>query len=337
MSDVNRQIVIKELPSEKLDPSLFEMRDGDLPEPGEGEILVRTLFLSLDAANRAWMQGKTYKSPVLAGEVMHGYSISQVVTSNSEKFAVGDVVEGQGNWQEYAILPERQAGKVVARGPLSHQMSILGVTGLTAYFGLLNVGEPKEGETIVVSAAAGAVGNVVGQIGKIKGCRVVGIAGSDEKCKWLTDELGFDAAINYKSENVFQALKEACPDGIDVYFDNVGGEILGNVLRQMNLHGRIACCGAVSQYDTGQPDPSPAGLPGILVVNRIKMQGFIVMDFYAEKRKACDEIAQWVEEGKLKIKEDIIDGLENAPAALVGLLHGENYGKRMIKVSDPTS
>jgi hypothetical protein len=334
MSEVNRQIVLKELPKEKLDASQFSLRDGEVPEPGDGEVLVRTLYLSLDAANRAWMQGKTYKDPVLPGEVMHGYSISQVVVSKSERFEAGDLVEGQGNWQEYAVLSERQMGKVTPRGPLSHQMSILGVTGLTAYFGLLKIGEPKEGETLVVSAAAGAVGNVVGQIGKIKGCRVVGIAGSDEKCSWLTDELGFDAAINYKTENVFRALRKACPDGIDVYFDNVGGEILGNVLRQMNLHGRVACCGAVSQYDTRTPDPSPPGLPGLLVVNRIKMHGFIVMDFYAERDQACDEIAQWVEEGKLKIKEDIIDGLENAPTALVGLLHGDNYGKRMIRVAE---
>jgi NADPH-dependent curcumin reductase CurA len=336
MSEVNRQIIFKERPAEKLEASHFEARDGEIPEPGDGEVLMRTLYLSLDAANRAWMQGKTYKEPVLPGEVMHGYTISEVVSSNSDRFVQGDLVEGQGNWQEYSVVSGRQLAKVTPRGPLSHQLSILGITGLTAYFGLLRVGEPQEGETLVVSAAAGAVGNVVGQIGNIKGCRVVGIAGSDEKCKWLTDELGFDAAINYKSEDVFGALKKACPDGIDVYFDNVGGDILSHVLFQMNLHGRVACCGAVSQYDVGAPDPSPPGIPGLLVVNRIKMEGFIVMDYFSQRESACDEISQWVIDGRVKIKEDIIEGLENAPAALVGLLRGENYGKRMIHVADPS-
>ncbi len=336
MPELNRQIFLRERPVGKLDADHFELREGVIPEPADGEVLVRNLYLSLDAANRAWMQGKTYKEPVLPGDVMHGYTLGQVVSSNSDRFEAGELVEGQGNWQEYSVLPARQLAKVKPLGPLSHQLSVLGITGLTAYFGLLRVGEPKEGETVVVSAAAGAVGNVVGQIGKIKGCHVVGITGSDEKCKWLTDELGFDAAINYKSENVFKALKKSCADGIDVYFDNVGGEILGNALFQMNQHGRVACCGVVSQYDRGEPEPSPPGLPGLLVMNRIKMEGFIVMDYFAERQQACDEISQWVKDGHVKIKEDVIDGLENAPAALVGLLNGENYGKRMIRIADPS-
>lgn len=333
MTDVNRQIVLKELPSDKLEAGHFEMQESPIPSPGDGEVLIRTIYLSLDAANRAWMQGATYKSAVLAGDVMHGYSMGQVVESKSDRFAAGDIVEGQGNWQEYAVLPAREVMKTNVQGPLTHQMSILGITGLTAYFGLLKIGEPKEGDTLVVSAAAGAVGNVVGQIGKIKGCRVVGIAGSDEKCKWLTDELGFDVAVNYKSKMFYPDLKKACPDGVDIYFDNVGGAILGAILFQMNDFGRVCCCGAVSQYDTTSPDPSPPGIPGLLVVKRIKMQGFIVMDFFGEKAQADAEIAQWAAEGKLKVKEDIIDGLENAPEALVGLLAGANLGKRMIRVS----
>ena len=201
-------------------------------------------------------------------------------------------------------------------------------------FGLLEVGRPKAHETLVVSAAAGAAGNFVAQIGKIKGCRVVGFAGSPTKCAWLKDDLGLDAAINYKEEDIAGGLKEACPRGIDVYFDNTGGDILAAVLFQMNLHGRIVCCGAVSQYDTASPAPGPFGIPGLLVVNRIRMEGFIVMDFLAKRAEAESELAQWVTDGKIQVREDIIEGLENAPQGLIGLLHGDNIGKRMIKVSD---
>ncbi len=334
MSESNKQIIVTELPEGHLEERHFELKEAPIPEAGDGEVLVRTLLLSLDAANRAWMQGATYTAPVLAGDIMHGMTISQVVASKDPAFAPGDIVECQSGWQEYAVLPARAMAKLEVRGPLSQHMSILGVTGLTAYFGLLEVGAPKEGETLVVSAAAGAVGNVVGQIGKIKGCRVVGIAGSDEKCNWLTQELGFDAAVNYKSDKFFPQLKEACPSGIDVYFDNVGGDILEAVLFQMNDHGRIACCGAVSQYDTATPAAGPRGIPGLLVVKRLKMEGFIVMDYFAKRAQATDELAQWAADGKLKIKEDILDGLENAPAALIGLLHGDNIGKRMICVAE---
>lgn len=332
MTDTNTQIVVVELPSGHLEERHFESRQAPMPEAGEGEVLTRTIYLSLDAANRAWMQGATYTAPVLAGDVMHGGTLSEVVVSNAEGFAPGDIVEGQSGWQEYAVQKPRAMGKIDPRGPLTNHLSVLGITGLTAYFGLLEVGAPKEGETLVVSAAAGAVGNVVGQIGKLKGCRVVGIAGSDDKCQWLTGELGFDSAINYKTESTFKALKTHCPDGIDVYFDNVGGDILGAVLFNMNSHGRIACCGAVSQYDTAEPK-SPRGIPGLLVVNRLRMEGFIVMDYFKDRARATDELAGWVADGKLKVKEDVIDGLENAPRALIGLLHGENLGKRMIRVA----
>jgi len=334
MADTNKQIVITELPQGKLAESNFTLTDGPMPEPGEGEVLTRAIYLSLDAANRAWMQGATYKAPVLAGDVMHGGTLSEVMVSNSPTLAPGDIVEGMTGWQQFAAVPAKQLAKLQPRGPLTNHLSVLGVTGLTAYFGLLEVGQPKEGETIVVSAAAGAVGNVVGQIGKIKGCRVVGIAGSDEKCKWLTDELGFDAAINYKTESVPKALAQHCPGGIDVYFDNVGGDILGAVLFQMNQNGRISCCGAVSQYDTGDPAPGPRGIPGLLVVKRLRMEGFIVMDYFARLNEALDALAGWIADGSLKVKEDVIDGLENAPTALIGLLGGENIGKRMIRVSD---
>ena len=216
--------------------------------------------------------------------------------------------------------------------PMTHLLSVFGIAGLTAYFGLLEVGKPKAGETVVVSAAAGSVGSIVGQIAKIKGCRAVGIAGGKDKCNWLTSELGFDAAVDYKDGAAFKALRAAAPKGIDVYFDNVGGDILEACLPQMNNYGRIACCGAISQYD-GAPSPTgPRGVPGLIVVKRLIMQGFIVMDFMDQRDKALSDLQSWVASGKLKVQEDIINGLENTPKALIGLLAGENRGKRMIKV-----
>ncbi len=333
MTDMNKQIVIAELPTDKLAESHFTLRETAIPAPGDGELLVKTRLLSLDAANRAWMQGATYKAALDAGEVMQGGTLAEVVESKHPDFSAGDIVESSHGWQEYAVRTPDEVGKITLRGELSNHLSVFGVSGLTAYFGLLKCGRPQAGETLVVSAAAGAAGNFVGQIGKIKGCRVVGIAGSDEKCAWLTGDLGFDAAINYKSTKVAEGLAEHCPKGIDVYFDNVGGDILEAVLFQMNLNGRIACCGAVSQYDTGNPQAGPRGVPGLIVVKRLTLQGFIVSDYYAEREQATDEMAQWLAEGKLKVVEDIIDGLENAPKALIGLLHGENIGKRMIRVA----
>lgn len=337
MSDtVNRQVVITEIPKGELQESNFELTEGTIGEPGDGEILVKNLVLSLDAANRAWMQGATYREAVLAGDVMHGFTLGEVVKSNSSKFAPGDIVEAMGSWQEYSVLNEKVASKAPVSGSVTNQMSVYGVTGLTAYFGLLEVGQPAPGETVVVSAAAGAVGNVVGQIAKIKGCRAVGIAGGKEKCDWLVNELGFDAAVDYKAKSFSRDLKAACPDGIDVYFDNVGGNVLGIILFLMNSKGRIACCGAVSQYDTATPSGGPRGVPGLLVVKRLRMEGFIVMDYYSKRAEALAEMKSWVEGGKLKVVEDVIEGLENAPAALVGLLAGQNRGKRMIHIADPS-
>lgn len=332
--DKNTQIVVAKLPKGQLEESNFEVREAKVPDPGDGEVLTRTVYLSLDAANRAWMQGATYTAPVLAGDVMHGRSLSAVVTSKDPAFSPGDIVECDGGWQTFSVQQGKRLGKVKLLGPLPHHLSVYGVSGLTAYFGLLDVGKPRRDETLVVSAAAGAAGNFVGQIGKIKGCRVVGVTGSDEKCRWLTEELGFDAAINYKTENLQEALSTHCPYGIDIYFDNTGGDILQAVLFQMNLHGRIVCCGAVSQYDTGNPAPGPIGIPGLLVVKRVRMEGFIVMDYLKKREVAEKELVKWVADGKIKVREDIIEGLENAPKALIGLLHGENIGKRMVKVSD---
>ena len=229
-------------------------------------------------------------------------------------------------------MPVKHLAKMPKVEPMTHLLSVYGIAGLTAYFGLLDVGKPKAGETVVVSAAAGSVGSIVGQIAKIKGCRVVGIAGGQEKCRWLTSELGFDAAVDYKDGPVFKALKAAAPDGIDIYFDNVGGDILEACLAQMNNRGRIACCGAISQYD-GVPSASgPRGVPGLIVVKRLTMQGFIVMDYMERRNEALRDLQSWIASGTLKVQEDVIDGLENAPKALIGLLAGDNRGKRMIRL-----
>ncbi|MBX3526153.1 MAG: NADP-dependent oxidoreductase [Rhodoblastus sp.] len=333
MNAINRQVLLVEKPRGKLAPSNFRLAESAMPSPVEGEALLKVRYISLDAANRAWMQGATYRSAVDAGSVMAGGSIAEVVDSKAPGFAKGDLVFADTGWQEYAALPAKQLIKVPHVEPMTHLLSVYGIAGLTAYFGLLRVGEPKAGETVVVSAAAGSVGSLVGQIAKIKGCRVVGVAGGAEKCAWLKSELGFDEAVDYKAGDLYRALKSAAPKGIDVYFDNTGGEILEACLPLMNLHGRIACCGAVSAYDGAPPAAGPRGLPGLLVVKRIRMQGFIVMDFYDQREAALADLQKWVSDGKLKVREDVIDGLENTPAALIGLLAGDNRGKRMVKVA----
>jgi NADPH-dependent curcumin reductase CurA len=332
---MNKQVVLVEKPKAKLAESHFELREVPVPSPAEGEVLIRSVLLSQDAANRAWMQGPTYRSAVNPGDVMHGYAIGEVMESRSGKFKPGDVVSGEVGWQEYAALDANVVGPCSDHRPLTHLLSVLGIAGKTAYHGLLNVPGIAEGETLVVSAAAGSVGSLVGQIGKIKGAHVVGIAGGTEKCAWVKDELGFDACIDYKGSDVGAGLREHCPGGIDVYFDNVGGPILEAALFSMKLHGRVSCCGAVSQYDDGSP-ASPIGIPGLLVVKRIKMEGFIVMDFFDRNDEAERDLSSWVASGRLKVVEDVIEGLENAPRGLIGLLAGENRGKRMIRVGpDP--
>src|SRR3954468_19090115 len=329
---VNRQILLVEKPTGKLGPEHFKMVNGAVPEPKDGEVLVKTRYISLDAANRAWMHGATYRAAVEANTVMAGGGIAEVVASKAPGLAPGDIVFGDTGWQDYAAVPAKHLTKMPRMEPLTHLLSIYGIAGLTAYFGLLDVGKPKPGETVVVSAAAGSVGSLVGQIAKLKGCRVIGIAGGADKCHWLTSELGFDATVDYKDGAVFKALKAAAPDGIDVYFDNVGGDILEACLPQMNMHGRIACCGAVSQYDGAPSATGPRGVPGLIVVKRLIMQGFIVMDFMDRRETALSDLQSWVAAGKLNVQEDVIDGLENTPKALIGLLAGENRGKRMIKV-----
>ena len=328
----NRQILLVEKPADRLGPEHFRLTQAAAPVPQDGEVLLRVRYISLDAANRAWMQGTTYRSAVEAGTVMAGGALAEVVQSRADGFAAGDLVFADTGWQDYAALPARHLVRLPEVTPLTHLLSVYGIAGLTAYFGLLHVGRPKAGETVVVSAAAGSVGSLVGQIGKIKGCRVVGLAGGRDKCDWLTGELGFDAAVDYKAGSLFKSLKAAAPQGIDVYFDNVGGDILEACLAQMNLRGRIACCGAISQYDGAPSGHGPRGVPGLIVVKRLVMQGFIVTDHFGERDRALADLQSWVAAGRLKVQEDVIDGLENTPRALIGLLAGENRGKRMIRV-----
>jgi NADPH-dependent curcumin reductase CurA len=331
----NRQIIVRELPKGALAESNFELRDADRPAPGEGEALIRTILMSIDAANRAWMQGATYREAVKAGDVMHTYAIGEVVESKDAALKPGDLVAAESRWADYVTVKARRARKLPRVRPLSHLISVYGIAGKTAYHGLIGVGRPQAGETVVVSAAAGSVGMYVGQIAKALGCRAVGIAGGAEKCAWVTKELGFDACVDYRAGNLFKDLKSACPDGIDVYFDNVGGSILETALFQMNLKGRVVCCGSISQYDASAPS-GPRNVPGMIVVKRLRMEGFIVMDFFARRDVATERLAGWLESGALVAQEDILDGLESAPRGLVGLLRGDNLGKRMVRVApDP--
>jgi NADPH-dependent curcumin reductase CurA len=329
---MNRQWLYVRQPAGKISKETFQWAEIAIPSVGDGEALVRTRMLSLDPANRAWMMGKTYRDALAPGQVMSGFAIGEVVESKAPGLAKGDIVEGDWGWQDYAALPARRLTKRTTKAPLELLVGPLSVTGLTAYFGLLEVGRPKPGDTVLVSAAAGAVGTMVGQIAKLAGCKVVGTAGGQDKCDWIVRELGFDAAVDYKAGGVRRALAAACPDGIDVYFDNTGGPVLEAALSLMNLHGRIVCCGNVSQYDVEKPGPGPMAVPGLVVTKRLRMEGFIVMDFYDRRAEAEARLARWVEQGRIKAIVDVVDGLEKAPEALIGLFEGKNRGKMAVRV-----
>ena len=328
----NRRILLVEKPADQLAPEHFRLTQAPAPVPQDGEVLLRVRYISLDAANRAWMQGATYRAAVEAGAVMAGAALAEVIETRADGFAPGDLVFGDTGWQDYAVLPARQLIRLPKITPLTHLLSVYGIAGVTAYFGLLHVGRPKAGETVVVSAAAGSVGSPAGNSHHAAALDLADLAGGREKCDWLTGALGFDAAVDYKAGNLFKALKAAAPQGIDVYFDNVGGDILEACLAQMNLRGRIACCGAVSQYDRTPAGHGPRGVPGLIVVKRLVMQGFIVTDYFNEREPALADLQSWVAAGRLKVQEDVIEGLENTPRALIGLLAGENRGKRMVRV-----
>lgn len=331
----NRQILVAELPSAELKPSHFALQETDMPVPEAGEVLLRTILMSIDAANRSWMKGATYRDAVQAGDAMPTYAVCEVMQSNSKRLKPGDIVAAETVWADYVTRAAHKVQKLPDIRPLSNLMSIYGIAGKTAFHGLIHVGHAIAGETLLVSAAAGSVGGYVGQIGKALGCRVVGIAGGAAKCDWVVQNLGFDACIDYRDPGMFKALRAACPDGVDVYFDNVGGRILEAALSLMNTRGRVVCCGAISQYDTDDAS-GPRNLPGLLVVKRLRMQGFIVMDFADRDVTALRALQNWVRTGQITVVEDIVEGLENAPAALIGLLAGDNRGKRMVRVGpDP--
>jgi NADPH-dependent curcumin reductase CurA len=315
-------------------PSDWTYTEEPVAEPKEGELLVQVLYISLDPAMRGWMNdARSYAPPVGIGELMRALGVGIVTASRNPRFAVGDHISGVFGVQEYALTDGRGATKVDARlVPLPKYLSVLGMTGMTAYFGLLDTGQPKPGETVVVSAAAGAVGAVVGQIAKIKNCRVVGISGGAEKCRYIVDELGFDAAIDYKSENVSRSLRQHCPKGIDVYFDNVGGTILDAALANLARGARIVICGAISQYNNTGPVTGPSNYMSLLV-NRASMKGMMVFDYADRYAQAAAEMAAWMAAGRLKSREDIVEGLATFPETLLKLFKSENSGKLMLKVT----
>ena len=332
-SITNHQFKLAKRPVGMVQRSDFDYTESAVPVPGDGEVLVKILYISLDPAMRGWMnEGKSYIPPVGIGEVMRAGTIGRVIASNDPTVAVGEHVLGYQGVQEYAVAKAKGLTKVDPKlVPLPVYLGTLGMPGMTAYFGLLDVGKPKAGDTVVVSGAAGAVGQVVGQIAKIKGCRVVGIAGGQDKCDYLRS-IGFDAAIDYKHEDVKAALRQHCPKGVDVYFDNVGGEILDAVLTQLAMHARIVICGAISQYNETQVQ-GPRNYMSLLV-NRASMTGMVVFDYASRYGEAAREMAGWMASGQLKTREDIVAGLETFPEALLKLFKGENTGKLVLKVAD---
>ena len=312
----------------------FKIVDADMPQLNDGEVSVRTLYISVDPYLRGRMrEARSYVAPFEVGQVIVSGVVGEVVESRAPDFAPGEIVTGMLGWRLYNVAKVPELRKVDPRvAPITTALGVLGVPGLSAYFGLLDIGKPKEGETVVVSGAAGAVGMTVCQLAKIKGCRAVGIAGSDEKNQYLTAQLGVDAAINYKSADLGKALKEACPNRIDVYFDNVGGEISDAVLPLLNQGARIVLCGQISLYNLDKPDVGPRPQPALLV-NRAMMKGFIITDYAARFAEGVVNLAQWLVAGKLKYAETVVEGFENTPKAFIGLLKGENLGKQIVKVA----
>ena len=329
----NTQVLLAARPEGLPKVSDFEIVESDSAEIGEGQVLVKNEYLSLDPAMRGWMTDRpSYIPPVELGAVMRGLTVGEVVRSNDPGFEPGDPVSGALGWQRFAVATPDDLTKLPAGTPRTLALGPLGMTGLTAYFGLLDVGEPREGNTVLVSAAAGAVGSVVGQIAKLKGCRVVGTAGSDDKCRWLTEELGFDEAFNYKTVGKLgDAIRQSCPRGIDIYFDNVGGEMLDAALANLRRGARVVICGAISQYNATEPVPGPANYLALLI-QRARMEGFIIFDYQKRFPEALASLGQWVAEGKIRYREEIVEGLENAPAALLRLFTGEKNGKLIIRI-----
>lgn len=336
----NRQFLLKKRPTGRIEPTDFELVRRPVPKAGPNQAVGRVLYLSLDPTNRIWMTDvEQYMPPVALGDVMRGAGLVEIVESNNPAYQVGDLGVGLTGWQDYAVTDGTGIGALtpIPKGlpvPLTAMMGALGITGITAYFGLLDVGQPKPGETVVISAAAGATGSVAGQIAKIQGSRAVGIAGGKEKCDWIVKELGFDAAVDYKAPDWRERLARACPSGIDVNFENVGGEIMEEVMARMNLGGRVVLCGMISGYNTGERMRGPFDT---ILMKRLRVQGFIVIDYVARFPEATMQLAQWYIEGKLKHHETIVEGLEKAPTAINMLFDGGNVGKLMVKVAEPQS
>ena len=332
-AETNRQFLLAKRPVGAATRDTFSFQQVPVAKPGAGQIVVRNQYLSLDPAMRGWMnEGKSYIPPVGLGEVMRALGVGQVIASEHPGFAVGDYVNGALGVQDYFVGEPRGFYKVDPKlAPLPVYLSALGMTGMTAYFALLEVGAPKAGDTVVISGAAGAVGSIAGQIAKLKGCRVVGIAGGKQKCELLIEELSFDGAIDYKSEDVIAGLKRECPKGVDVFFDNVGGDILDAVLSRLNFKARVVICGAISQYNNKEAVKGPANYLSLLV-NRARMEGFVVMDYADRYAAAGQEMAGWLAKGQLKSKEHIVEGLETFPETLMKLFSGENFGKLILKV-----
>ncbi len=333
---MNKQLILAKRPEGMPDASTWKLQELPIPEPKEGEVLIKQHYISLDPAMRGWLRdAKSYIEPVAIGAVMRAGSVGEVVKANKHpKFKVGDYLTGWGGVQQYVVTDGKGFFKINTDfASLPMYIGTLGMPGMTAYFGILKVGELKEGDIVLVSGAAGAVGSLVGQIAKIKGCRVVGIAGGKAKCDYLIKELGFDAAIDYKSENIYSALKQHCPKGIDVFFDNVGGEILDAALANLRMHSRIVICGAISQYNTTEKIKGPSNYLSLLV-NRATMRGMVVFDFAQDYGEAMTQYAQWLKEGKIKSKEDVYTGIENFHDTFLRLFSGDKMGKLVLKISE---
>ena len=327
--------MIASLPEGTLSESNFSLETGSAPEPGDGQVLCRTVAITIGAGQRAGLQGSaSYAGAPVAGRVMGGNGVAKVEVSRDPSLEPGDLVTAPTGWQEYSVHDASGVSALPADADPALSLGVLGTNGLTAYFGLLDVGRPRTGETVVVSAAAGSVGHIVGQIAKRQGCRVVGIAGSELKCRMLESELGFDQAVNHRDPDFRNAFRQATPERIDIYFDNTGGPVLESALFRMNLRGRIVCCGAVSLYDTSSPGPGPRGIPGLLVNNRVRMEGFLVFDYRDRFAEARREMSAWIAAGDLVPRVTEYSGLEAAPRAFVDLLHGETVGTTVVRLTD---
>ncbi len=334
--NVNRQFILKSRPVGLPTSDSIVMTESPVPEAGDGEVVIRNLYLSLDPATRGWMSDEpNYIDPIEIGAPVSSGAIGRVVQSNSPEFEVGDIAMGMNAWEDYTKCSAEMVNKVDPMGmPLTMFMSVLGATGLTAYFGLLEVGKPQPGETLLVSGAAGAVGSIVGQIGKIKGCRVVGIAGGEEKCRWIKEDCGFDEAIDYKAtDDLAAAIAEKCPDGVDIYWENVGGEMLDAVLLNLAEKARIVLCGWIATYNDAEKRPGPANLWQLLVKSA-RLEGFVVMDYIDQFPDGATVLAGWLMEGKLQYREHVVEGLENTLDAFQMLFDGRNTGKLIVKVAE---